>query len=181
MSVSPKVDWRNEFGIASAGPRGFFAAKADLNVPGITASQGHVLRRAFDLLDLDGVFCRENTPLVYFKKVNRIQTAEVARLHRTFWNHGGAPILVLIAPDQVQIYSGLVRPLPHTEAHGAIPALVQVLERASIAIKEFLPTVESGEFFHRNERSFNPAHRVDRDSAEQSSGHEREIGRDLAQ
>ena len=33
----------------------------------------------------------------------------------------------------------------------------------SAAIKEFLPTVESGEFFHRNERSFDPAHRVDRD------------------
>lgn len=163
MSISPNIEWRTEFGIASAGPRDFFASKAELNAPGITASQGHVLRRAFDLLDLDGVFCRENTPLVYFKKVNRIQVAEVARLHRTFWNHGGAPILVLIAPDQVQIYSGLVRPLPHIEAHGAIPALVQVLERASVAVKEFLPTVESGEFFHRHERSFNPAHRVDRD------------------
>lgn len=163
MSISPNIEWRNEFGLASVGPRDFFSSKAELNSPGITASQGHVLRRAFDLLDLDGVFCRGNSPLVYFKKVNRIQAADVAKLHRTFWNHGGAPILVLIAPDQVQIYSGLVRPLPHTETYGAIPALVEVLERASVAIKEFLPTVESGEFFHRNERSFNPAHRVDRD------------------
>jgi hypothetical protein len=163
MSVTAKNEWRNEFGIASAGPRDFFTSKAELNAPGTTASQGHVLRRAFDLLELDGIFCTENTPLVYFKKVNGISPAEVARLHRTFWNHGGAPILVLVAPDQVQIYSGLVRPLPHADANSVIPALVQTLERASIAIREFLPTVESGEFFHRNERSFHPAHRVDRD------------------
>lgn len=163
MSVSTNNEWRSEFGIAAAGPKDFFASKAELNTPGMNASQGHVLRRAFDLLELDGVLCTENTPLVYFKKVNRIEPAEVARLHRTFWNHGGAPILVLVAPDQVQIYSGLVRPLPQGDPHGTIPALVQILERASVAIKEFLPTVESGEFFRRNERSFNPAHRVDRD------------------
>jgi type I restriction-modification system DNA methylase subunit len=163
MSVSAKNGWRNEFGIASAGPKDFFANKAELNTPGMTASQGHVLRRAFDLLELDGVLCTENTPLVYFKQVRGLDAAEAARLHRTFWNHGGAPILVLVAPDQVQIYSGLVRPLPQADPDGAIPALVDTLERASVAIKEFLPTVESGEFFHRNERSFNPAHRVDRD------------------
>lgn len=163
MSVSANHAWRSEFGIASAGPKDFFATKAELNAPGMTASQGHVLRRAFDLLELDGVLCTANTPLVYFKQVRRIEPAEVARLHRTFWNHGGAPILVLVAPDQVQIYSGLVKPLPHTDPNGGIPALVQTLERASAAIKEFLPTVESGEFFHRNERSFDPAHRVDRD------------------
>jgi type I restriction-modification system DNA methylase subunit len=163
MSVSANNAWRSEFGIASAGPKDFFTNKAELNAPGMTASQGHVLRRAFDLLDLDGVLCTENTPLVYFKQVKGVDAAEAARLHRTFWNHGGAPILVLVAPDQVQIYSGLVRPLPQADPNGAIPALVQTLERASVAIKEFLPTVESGEFFHRNERSFNPAHRVDRD------------------
>ena len=163
MSVSANNEWRSEFGIASVGPRAFFASKAELNAPGMNASQGHVLRRAFDLLKLDGVLCTENTPLVYFKQVKRIEPAEVARLHRTFWNHGGAPILVLIAPDQVHVYSGLVRPLPQTDPSGSIPALVDTLDRASAAIREFLPTVESGEFFRRHAKSFDPAHRVDRD------------------
>ena len=127
------------------------------------ASQSHVLRRAFDLLKLDGVLCAENIPLVYFKEVKRIETGEVARLHRKFWNHGGAPILVLIAPDEVHIYSGLVRPLPQADTIGNIPALVLTLDRASSVIQEFLPTVESGEFFHQHSNSFNPAQRVDRD------------------
>jgi hypothetical protein len=163
MSTTANSEWRSEFGIASAGPRDFFATKADLNAPGMTASQGHVVRRAFDLLKLDGILCAANVPLVYFKQVKRIDVAEVASLHRTFWNHGGAPILVLIAPEQVQIYSGLVRPLAPTDPSGTIPALVDTLDWTSVAIREFLPTVESGQFFQQHSKSFDPAHRVDRE------------------
>jgi hypothetical protein len=127
------------------------------------ASQAHILRRAFDLLQLDGVLCTDNTPLVYFKQLKRIETAEIAGLHRKFWNHGGAPILVLIAPDNVHVYSGFTRPVPVGDDNATVPGLVEILDRASNAIREFLPSVESGEFFRRHEKSFNPAHRVDRD------------------
>jgi hypothetical protein len=163
MSVSANKDWRGEFGITSDGKKVFFASKAELNAPGVDASQGHVVRRAFDLLKLDGVLCTENTPLVYFKEVKKIETDEVSRLHRKFWNHGGAPILVLVAPDQVHVYSALVRPLPQADPSGAIRGFVETLDRASDAIGEFLPAVESGEFFRNHAKSFNPAHRVDRE------------------
>lgn len=162
MSIATDRDWRKEFGISNGGSKVFFASKAELTAPGADASQGHVLRRAFDLLKLDGILCTENTPLVYFKLVKKIEAAEVARLHRKFWNHGGAPILVLVAADQVHVYSGLIRPLPAADP-SAVPGLVEILDRASAAIREFLPSVESGEFFRRHEKSFNPAHRVDRD------------------
>ena len=155
-------NWRTEFGIVDFGPKVFFASKAELQAPNVAASQSHVLRRAFDLLKLDGILCAENIPLVYFKEVKRIEPEEVARLHKKFWNHGGAPILVLVAPDQVHIYSGLVPPSPQQDTIGNIPAFVKRLDRASAAIKEFLPTVESGEFFHLHSRSFDPASRVDR-------------------
>jgi hypothetical protein len=156
-------NWRIDFGVGDTRSKAFFASKAELQAPNVHASQSHVLRRAFDLLRLDGVLCAENIPLVYFKEVNRIEVAEVAELHRKFWNHGGAPILVLVAPDQVHIYSGLVRPTPQTDTISGLPALVKTLDRASTAIREFLPSVESGEFFRQNAKSFNPVHRVDRD------------------
>jgi type I restriction-modification system DNA methylase subunit len=159
MSVA--TDWRSEFGIPHAGPKAFFASKAELNASGTQASQGHVLRRAFDLLNLDGILCTGNTPLVYFKQVKQIDPAEVLRLHHSFWNHGGAPILLLIAPDKVHVYSGLTRPVAEVDRSGHIPGLVDTLDRASVALREFLPAVESGEFFRLNQKSFNPAHRVD--------------------
>ena len=155
-------NWRNEFGIGDTDAKTFFASKVELNAPGLDASQSHVLRRAFDLLKLDGVLCVANIPLIYFKLVKRIEAEDVASLHRKFWNHGGAPILVLVDPAEVHIYSGLVRPHPQTHG-GNIPALVDTLQRASVAIREFLPTVESGEFFRRHARSFDPDQRVDRD------------------
>ena len=84
MSVFVNNDWRSEFGIASDGQKVFFASKADLTAHGADAAQSHVLRRAFDLLDLDGVLCTENIPLVYFKLMKQIESAEAARLHRRF-------------------------------------------------------------------------------------------------
>jgi hypothetical protein len=55
-----------------------------------------------------------------------------------------------------------VRPLPPTGS-GHNPALVDTLQRASVAIREFLPAVESGEYFRRHSKSFDPDQRVDRD------------------
>jgi hypothetical protein len=163
MNFSATDDWQTEFGIVSEGGKSFFSSKSELTTRGSDASQAHVLRRAFDLLKLDGVLCAENIPLVYFKVVKKIDLVAAARLHRTFWNHGGAPILVLVAPDQVHVYSSLSRPLSVIDESGTVPGLVEVLGRASSAIQEFLPAVESGEFFRRYQKSFDPAQRVDRD------------------
>lgn len=163
MSVAAHSGWREEFGIGPAGAGDFFASKAELSALGVNASQSHVLRRAFDLLQLDGVLCAENTPLVYFKQVKQLDKQEAFRLHRTFWNHGGAPILVLIADDEVHIYSGLVKPgSPGTDT----PGLVETIRRSTTAIKEFLPSVESGTFFFRHSTLFDPANRVDRELLE---------------
>ena len=144
MNATTGRQWQEEFGLAEHGGL-FLATKADLKSAAPKASQAHVARRAFDLLKLDGVLCTDSAPLVYFKLVKRIDNAKIVTLHRTFWNHGGAPILALIAPNEVHIYSGFVRPAPGTESAQRIPAFVETLERASSGLKEFLPAVESGE------------------------------------
>ena len=160
-----RKQWQKEFGLAEHGDL-FLATEADLKSAAPKASRAHVARRAFDLLSLDGVLCTDSAPLVYFKQVEHIDNAQIATLHRTFWNHGGAPILAVIAPNEVHIYSGLVRPAPSAESAQRIPAFVETLERASSELKEFLPAVESGEFLRRHPSSFDPSHRVDRDLLE---------------
>ncbi len=166
MAFAAGEEWPKEFGIGHGGQNTFYASKAELNEPGTDVSQGHVLRRAFDLLKLDGIFCTESAPLVYFKQVKRIETREVARLHQKFWNHSGAPILVLVGLNEVHVYSGLVRPVSEAGLGRQIPGLVETLDRASSALRELLPAVESGEYFRTHQKSFNPAHRVDRDLLE---------------
>ncbi|HZM89401.1 MAG TPA: hypothetical protein VFF31_22960 [Blastocatellia bacterium] len=140
-------DWREELGVHERRPPSFFTSKEELTP---STPQAHVLRRAFDLLHLDGIFCAENSPLIYFKQVTKITMASVLKLHRQFWNHGGAPILVLISRDQVHVYSGMSRPVPDSEVRDRPPSLVKTIDRVSEGLREFLTSVESGDFFQQN-------------------------------
>lgn len=149
---------RKDFEIGLTGAGVFYDDRDHLN----GARQSHTLRTAFDLLELDGIFCSENTPLAYFKKVKRIDPEQIADIHRKFWNHGGAPILVVLSENEVHVYSAFVRPEATISPDKRIAALVEVLDRTSGALREFLPAVESGEYFRRNKPLFDPENRVDR-------------------
>ncbi|MDO8674152.1 MAG: hypothetical protein Q7O66_22295, partial [Dehalococcoidia bacterium] len=110
----------------------------------------------------DDMVCDQGAPLVYFKLVPQIEPEYVLELYRQFWNLGGAPILALVSPRQVQIYSALSRPnRREADEVDNLPSLVITLDRASSALREFLPAVESGEFFRKHSRSFDPSERVD--------------------
>ncbi|KKM80395.1 hypothetical protein LCGC14_1340260, partial [marine sediment metagenome] len=163
MAATFDSDWLKEFGISEKRSAHFYASKADLAANGTVVPEAHVLRRAFDLLTLDGVLCAENAPLVYFKQVPKIEAEEAVRLQRLFWNHGGAPLFVLIDPRNVHVYSGLSRPRQDADSNGRAAGFVDELKRASTALREFLPAVESGEFFRRHAQSFDPKQRVDHD------------------
>ncbi|MGJ8527431.1 HsdM family class I SAM-dependent methyltransferase [Maritalea sp.] len=160
MTTDTKKSWQKDFGIDHQSCPNFFSGTGDL---GVSVPQSHVLRHAFELLELDGILCSENTPLIYFKRVNSIGGDEVIRLHRQFWNHGSAPVLVLISDDQVHVYSGMSRPAPSEESQNNPQSLVVTLDRVASELSNFLVSVESGEFFRRYSSAFNPDHRVDHD------------------
>lgn len=164
MPAAPATDWRKDFGIEGRRPPALFSSLREIDEAGSAAPLPHALRRAFEELQLDGVLCFEQeqtrTPIIYFRQVERIETVEVARLHRLFWNQGIAPLLVLIAQDQVHVYSGL------TDVRGAGDqnhGLVETLNRVADRLRAFILAVESGEYFQTNQQLFDPRHRVDRD------------------
>ena len=136
MNDAAARQWRDEFGLPDISGDVFFTTKTDSTVAPTKSSQSHVVRRAIDLLKLDGVLCTDSAPLVYFKQVKRIDNAEIIQLHRTFWNHSGAPILVVIAPNEVHIYSGFVRPEPQA-ADGDIPKLGGTTRPSILGAKGF--------------------------------------------
>jgi predicted RNA methylase len=159
MCATRATDWRKDFGLDNREPPYFFVNKDQLTR---SSPQAYAIRRAFDLLDLDGVLCTENSPLVYFKQAPVITPEDVRILHKKFWNHGSAPILVLITKDEIQVYSGMAQPAEKQDARDDPPRLVQSLDRVSQGLREFLISVETGSFFQRYARLFNPDHRVDR-------------------
>ena len=56
MNAATRQQWQHEFGLAEHGSH-FLPTKADLNRATPDYSPAHVARRAFDLLELDGVLC----------------------------------------------------------------------------------------------------------------------------
>ena len=160
MSTATAASWQRDFGIENGAYPGFAASKDELATEGLYS---HGLRQAFELLELDGVFCSEQTPLVYFKEVDAIEPGQALGLHRRFWNHGTAPILVLVAPDRVHVYSGMERPQPPEKSTARPRCLVDTLERAADELQHFLIAVESGAYFREHEGSFDADSRVDRD------------------
>ena len=152
-------NWIEDFGIVPQNNPSFFTDPSELspNTP-----QAHVLRQAFSLLDIDGILCSDNVPLIYFKQLETIDIEGVVKLHRQFWNHGGAPILILISSEEVHIYSGLVRPEPYSSNLKSPSPLISVLKRVADEMRPLLLSIKSGEFFQQNARSFETGQRVDR-------------------
>ncbi|MGE3466916.1 MAG: class I SAM-dependent DNA methyltransferase, partial [Pyrinomonadaceae bacterium] len=149
---------RKDLGIGLTGTGVFYDDRNGLD----RTPQAHTLRTAFDLLGLDGIFCSDNSPLAYFKKVKRFDPDQIAKLHRKFWNHGGAPMLVVLTTKEAHVYSAFVRPEAVASPGERMPALGEVLDRTSSLLKQFLPAIESGEYFRRNRAKFDPENRVDR-------------------
>lgn len=160
MTVQPTGEWYRSVGINRSLYPSLFLSPDEVTP---TTPQAHVIRHAFELLELDGVFCTEGAPIVFFKLIESFAVDEVLATHKKFWNHGGAPVLVLMSGGRAEIYSGMSRPVRREEVGAAVPALVTTLEHLITAIPEFLLAIESGAFFREHARSFDASKRVDRD------------------
>lgn len=162
MTAGTSKEWLRDFGIESRSAPSFYASQDDLDSAVPSPPQAHVLRRAFEELGLSGVLCLDNSPIIYFREMAKIEPAKVAALHRTFWNQGVAPILVLIAPDEVHVYSGLAQPAIWPDSNTTPEGFVEQLGRVAEKLQAFVLAVESGEYFHLHRNSFDPRQRVDR-------------------
>jgi hypothetical protein len=174
--ATAQQDWKKDFGLDGRKPPHFFSSVDQLDDAAGKVPHPHALRRAFEQLGVEGVLCQERSPVIYFRQVREIDPTGIINLHRSFWNQGVAPILVIIAPDEVQVYSGLIPPEPTLSKTGQAPGLVGTLNRVQDQLRSFLLSVESGEYFHIHRRSFDPRKRVDRDLLRNLHATRQELG-----
>jgi hypothetical protein len=143
MTTAASKDWIEEFGLGGREPPEFFSSADQLNDSSGKVPQPHALRRAFEEFGVHGVLCQERSPVVYFRQVKKVDPDQILELHRSFWNQGIAPILVVIASDEVHVYSGLTTPEDAPTASGQVPGLVETLGRVQDQLRSFLLSVES--------------------------------------
>lgn len=176
MIATAQKDWKKDFGLDGLKPPHFFSSVEELDDVAGKVPHPHALRRAFEQLGIEGVLCQERSPVIYFRQFRKIDPAAIIDLHRSFWNQGIAPILVIIAPDEVHVYSGLIPPDDTLTEPGQAPGLVETLNRVQDQLRSFLLSVESGEYFHVHRRSFDPRKRVDRELLRNLHATRQELG-----
>ena len=163
MTATNSSDWRDELGVADLKPPVFYSSESEVRGSAKAVPQALALQRAFERLNLNGILCLDNNPLAYFKEVTSIKPAEVQKLHRQFWNQGLAPILVLIDPRDIHIYSGLALPAEkpeNLESTNLVERLNRVADEAQV--RQLVLSISSGAYFRAHTKLFDPKQRVDR-------------------
>ncbi len=122
----------------------------------------HIMRRAWEAMELSGIYCIDDKPTIYFKEVSKFNPQEAQTLQKKLWNQGFAILLVISTKTEIHIYSGLVPPVHDESSQDKI--LVEKLNTIANAleINNFVQSVETGQFYKDNEGYFNPANTVDR-------------------
>ncbi|HYJ87389.1 MAG TPA: N-6 DNA methylase [Pyrinomonadaceae bacterium] len=144
-------------------PHEFFRSLEQINSADPIPLHAHAMRRAWKEMELDGILCIERIPVVYFKQIRQPSQDELRKLQRQLWNQSIAPILVVITRTEILVYSGLALPAKDDENVDENNRLVETFNLLADALKirHFVRTVELGEFFRTNPKSFNPEHKVD--------------------
>jgi hypothetical protein len=161
MSTTPSQEWKERL---ERHPSEFLKRFEDIDGEKPLPS-AHLMRRAWEDFGLDGIFYTNQTPYIYFKEVSVIDPEQIRLLHLQLWNQGVAPLLVVISPTEIYIYSGLASPTQNAEEINQGDRLVDILQRTAdgLELRDFIRSVELGELFREKAKSFNPKLRVDRD------------------
>ena len=164
MNATVSQSWIEQLNLADKQVPEFFRSFEELEAAQAGISQTHVMRRAWQDLELDGILYQDKSPYIYIKEVSSIDPQEARKLHRKLWNQGIAPFLLVVNPNEFHIYSSLVLPAKENEDINDHHRLVEVLSRAADALelRQFARSLEFGELFHKKPKSFNPELRVDR-------------------
>lgn len=144
---------------------------------GRRARETHLLEWGRNKIRADAVILQQMTihdscfPLAYFRCLGSGDPATVAGAHKMAWNMGRAPLLFLVLPGKVLVYSAYERPRPKRrdgtldDRAGLIDVIdfVAATERArQILAKYRREELLSGRFWEANRQRFRPGTRVEK-------------------
>ena len=143
----------------------------------------HLLLRAWEEMELDGVLVVRGIPTVYLREDDRELTPEeVHALQRKLWNQGVATLLVLVDRKKTRIFSGMVPPRitqKQLQDEAPLDSFVEELNLAAQALRAhradavhayhtFCRQVASGQYYRRHNfkgkasaKKFDPSEMVD--------------------
>lgn len=120
----------------------------------------YILEKAWQRMKLDAVVCSGSKPLIYVKTVLHYDRKLEARLHKELWNQDLAPVLLVLDPLRVRVYSA--RPL--VEPSSDAPRYIEAIDTAAHALEAgyLVDRMQSGEYFSIRSQHFSRQFAVDR-------------------
>src|SRR5579872_2274253 len=67
-------------------------------------------REAKDKLGIDAIYFVANAPVIYFKRFQAPDQSKLAQLHRNVWSQSKIPLIFIILPTEIRVYSGYEAP-----------------------------------------------------------------------
>ncbi len=159
-----RVKSAKTFGLQSVPENEYFSSVEDVNQYA-NFGQAHHMRRAFQSMGLDGIFCIDGKPSVYLKNFeSSINRSQVNDLHKKFWNQSTATILILQDPHMLYIFSGMIK--PNNEIESPIEehdAFVEKLTRVADTLENYklFEQITTGEYYRSRPEKFHPRDTVD--------------------
>lgn len=152
------------FGLKPIPENEYFSSMEDVDNYAIDG-QAHYMRRAFQSMALDGIFCIEGKPTVYLKNFqSSLNRSIINELHKKFWNQSTATTLVLQDPQMLYIFSGMVK--PDADIENPIEkheALVEMLNRVADTLEHYklFERITTGEYYRSHPKKFHSNGTVD--------------------
>jgi type I restriction-modification system DNA methylase subunit len=108
------------------------------------------------------------TPLIYFHKLEALDNKRIADLHKTAWNMGQAPLLFIVLPGKVLVYSSYAKPKEHSpgclDDQAGLVEELNLLAEVEAERKKLLAyhrsEIETGRFWHNRSSDFKRETRV---------------------
>lgn len=163
MAITNNPNWVELLELSDRRPHEFFRSLEEINSADPIPLHAHTMRRAWVEMGLNGILCIDRVPVVYFKEISRPDQDQLRRLQRQLWNQSIAPILVVVTLNDILVYSGLALPAKDDEDVNKNNRLVETFNLLADALKirQFVRSVELGEFFRTNPKAFDPEQKVD--------------------
>ncbi len=159
MSIA-SVQLIKDFNLKGVSAPDFFRSAEDIEKYAGRHPYSHLMRRAWEVMHLNGILCVDGRPTVYFKEVKRIDSLRQRERYQKFWNQGLATLLVISSPDEVQVFSSLAEPAKEDSVIEDEHRLVEILDSTAKVL--FVRRVQSGQIYRDHPESFKPDKAVDK-------------------
>ena len=160
MSVA-SVQLIKDFNLKGVSAPEFFRSAEDIEKYAGRHPYSHLMRRAWEVMHLNGILCVDGRPTAYFKEVKRIDSLRQRERYQKFWNQGLATLLVISSPDEVQVFSSLAEPVKDDSVVEDKHRLVEMLD-STAKVLNFVNRVQTGQIYRDHPDSFNSDKAVDK-------------------